>query len=163
MLPTKFRFIWPSGFGGEDLKKSANQKQEMPVAAMFVNWSGQNEKSLETRGPSIDASYQVSIHLAERFQRRLKCENLTDDGCQVMAKAKKDKQWSTKHTHKIKDRVTRTPLKTGGELRCYRRVNNSCSTSSTRHVNLGDKSWMGKGPGMLTTNVGGCMYIYEKF
>jgi hypothetical protein len=36
MLPTKFRFIWPSGFR-EDFKKSANQKQELPVAAMFVN------------------------------------------------------------------------------------------------------------------------------
>jgi hypothetical protein len=35
MLPTKFRFIWPSGFREEDLKKSANQKQEMPVAAML--------------------------------------------------------------------------------------------------------------------------------
>ena len=31
------------------------------------------------RGPSIDASYQVSVHLAERFQRRLKCEKLPDD------------------------------------------------------------------------------------
>ena len=32
------------------------------------------------RGPSIDASYQVSLHLAEGFQRRrLKCEELTDD------------------------------------------------------------------------------------
>jgi hypothetical protein len=32
------------------------------------------------RGPSIDASYQVSIHMVERFQRRrLKCEKLTDD------------------------------------------------------------------------------------
>jgi hypothetical protein len=31
------------------------------------------------RGPSIDASYQVSVHLAEGFQRkRLKCEKLTD-------------------------------------------------------------------------------------
>jgi hypothetical protein len=37
MLPTKFHFIWPSGFRGEDKKKSANQKQELPVAAMFVN------------------------------------------------------------------------------------------------------------------------------
>jgi hypothetical protein len=36
MFPTKFRFIWPSGFR-EDLKKSANQKQELPVVAMFVN------------------------------------------------------------------------------------------------------------------------------
>jgi hypothetical protein len=47
MLPTKFRFIWPSGFRGEDLKKSTNQKQESPVAAMFVNGSEQNVQSLE--------------------------------------------------------------------------------------------------------------------
>jgi hypothetical protein len=46
MLPTKFRFIWPSGFKGEDLKKLAYQKQEMPVVAMFVNGSGRNEHSL---------------------------------------------------------------------------------------------------------------------
>jgi hypothetical protein len=40
------------------------------------------------KGHSIDASYQVSVHLAEGFQRRrLKCEKLTDDGRQVMAKA----------------------------------------------------------------------------
>ena len=47
------------------------------------------------RGPSIDTSYQVSVHLVEGFQRRrLKCEKLTDDRrrttddrCQVMAKA----------------------------------------------------------------------------
>ena len=120
MLPTKFRFIWPSGFRGEDFQKSTNQKQELPVAAMFVNRSGRNEQILQRtfhrcylssfgsfgqavskektfrnqpirnknclwwpclltnraeisnlhRGPSIEASYQVSIHLAEWFQRR---------------------------------------------------------------------------------------------
>jgi hypothetical protein len=119
MLPTKFQFIWPRGFRGEDLKKSTNQKQELPVVAMFVNGSGQNVQSLERtahrcflpsfgsfgqmvseknfknqpirnkcrlwrsclstdrdemtnryRGPSIDASYQVSVHLAKRFQRK---------------------------------------------------------------------------------------------
>jgi hypothetical protein len=47
MLPTKFRFIWQSGFRGEDLKKSANQKQELPMVAMFVDGLGQNEQSLE--------------------------------------------------------------------------------------------------------------------
>jgi len=31
---------------------------------------------------------------------------------------KKDKQRSTKHTHKTKNRVTQIPLKTRGELRC---------------------------------------------
>ena len=130
MLPTKFRFIWQSGFRGEDFKKSANQKQELPMAATFVNRSNQNDQSLQRtfqgcflprfdsfglsvseeknfqkltnqkqelpvvamffngsgrneqlyRGSSIDASYQVSVHLAEGFQRRrLKCEKLSDD------------------------------------------------------------------------------------
>jgi hypothetical protein len=46
MLHTKFRFIWPKGFRGEELKKSANQKQESPVAAIFVYGSGRNEQSL---------------------------------------------------------------------------------------------------------------------
>jgi hypothetical protein len=36
---TKFRFIWSSSFRREDFKKSANQKQELPVAAMFGNGS----------------------------------------------------------------------------------------------------------------------------
>ena len=111
-------------------QKLTNQKQELSVAAMFVNGSGRNEQSLQRTchrclltsfgsfghavleekilknrpirnknslwwpcllmdrdkmstlqtGPSIDASYQVSLHLAEGFQRRrLKCEKLTDD------------------------------------------------------------------------------------
>ena len=33
-----------------------------------------------------------------------------------------DKQRSTKHTHTVKDRLTPTPLRTGGELVCSRRV-----------------------------------------
>jgi hypothetical protein len=137
MFPTKFRFIWPNSFR-EEFKKSANQKQESLVVAMFVNRSGWNEQSLQRtfhrcflpsfssfgqavseekifknrpirnknclwrpcllmnrdemsnlyREPSIDASYQVLVHLAQRYQRRrLKCEKLTDDGPQVMAKA----------------------------------------------------------------------------
>ena len=51
-------------------------------------------------------------------------------------KVQKDKQRSTKHTHKIKDRVTRTPLKTGGKLRRSGRVGSSWSTSGIRRVNL---------------------------
>jgi hypothetical protein len=119
-------------------KKSTNQKQELSVAAMFVNGSGRNEQSLQGtlqrcfqrsygsfgqtvsekknlknqpirnknrlwwpclltdrdelsnfyRRLSIDASYQVLVHLAKWFQRRrLKCEKLIDDRRQVMAKA----------------------------------------------------------------------------
>ena len=67
MFPTKFRFIWPNGFR-EESKKSANQKQALPVASMFVNGSGLNKHLYG--GPSIDGPYQVSVHLAEGFQRR---------------------------------------------------------------------------------------------
>jgi hypothetical protein len=60
----------------QNLVKSANQKQELPVAAMFVN--GWNKMSNLYKRPSIDASYQVSVHLAEGLQRRrLKCEKLS--------------------------------------------------------------------------------------
>ena len=51
-------------------------------------------------------------------------------------KGQKDKQRSTKHTYKTKDRVTRTPLKTGGDLRCSGKVSSSCSTSDNRRINL---------------------------
>ena len=40
-------YQWRIGFRGEDFQKSTNQKQELPVAAMFVNESGQNEHPLE--------------------------------------------------------------------------------------------------------------------
>ena len=141
MLPTKFRFIQPCSFRGEDFQKSTNQKQELHIAVMFVIGSRQNEQSSQRtfhgcflpnvssfcqevseeknfrnqstnnknclwweylltdrdkmsnhyRELSIDASYHVSVHLAKRFQRiRFKCEKLTGNGCQVMAKAHLD-------------------------------------------------------------------------
>ena len=51
-------------------------------------------------------------------------------------KDKKDKQRSAKHTHETKNRVTRTPLKTGSEFMCSGRISCSCSTSGPRRVNL---------------------------
>ena len=65
-----------SSFGQEvseekNLKKSTNQKQELPVVAMFVNGSGRNRQSLQRTFHRC--FYQVSIHLAKRCQwRRLK-------------------------------------------------------------------------------------------
>jgi hypothetical protein len=40
----------------------------MPVAAMLS--LDRDEMSFLDSGPPIDASYQVSVHLAKRFQRR---------------------------------------------------------------------------------------------
>jgi len=58
------------------------------------------------------------------------------DNTMAKEKGQKDKQRSTRHTYKTKDRVTRNPLKTEGELRCFGRVSSSCSTSDIRRVNL---------------------------
>jgi hypothetical protein len=47
MLPTKFRFIWQSGFRGKDfLEIDQSETRIAYMAAMFVNVSGRNEQSL---------------------------------------------------------------------------------------------------------------------
>ena len=49
---------------------------------MYRNKQNNSESTTKLhRQPSIDASYQVSVHVAEGLQmRRLKCEKLSDDG-----------------------------------------------------------------------------------
>ena len=69
MLPTKFRFIWPSGFRGEDILEINQSKNKNCLwrPCLLMDW---DEMSNIYRGPSIDASYQVSVHLTKRFRRR---------------------------------------------------------------------------------------------
>ena len=72
-------------------------------------------------------------------------------------KVRKNKQRSRNHTYKTKDRVTRTPLKTGGELMCSGRVTSSCSISGTRRIKLVtnlviSREW-GKDGEVFTTSV----------
>jgi len=67
-LPINASYQVSSSFRGQDFLNSAIQKKESPVAAMFVNGLGRNSNLY--RGPSIDDSYQVSVHLGKRFQRR---------------------------------------------------------------------------------------------
>jgi hypothetical protein len=71
MLPAKFGSIWPSSFRGEDILTLANQKQELPLAAIFVGGMGRNEELY------INAFCQVWFHLSLFFQRsRLKYEKV---------------------------------------------------------------------------------------
>jgi hypothetical protein len=42
MFPTKFRFIWQSGFRGDDFLEINQAETELPVVAMFIK-----ETSLE--------------------------------------------------------------------------------------------------------------------
>ena len=69
MLPTKFRFIWPSGYREEDFLRNR------PIRNMSCLWwpcllTDRDEMCNLYRGTSANASYQVSVHLAKRFQRR---------------------------------------------------------------------------------------------
>jgi hypothetical protein len=80
-----------------------------------------------------------------------------------MTKEKSTKgQRSTKHTYKRKDQVTRTPLKTGGELR-FRRVGSFCSTSDTRRVNLVTNSSLPKQVLPLSTEYSYASLLFENF
>ena len=63
MLPTKFRFIWQSGFRGDDFLETSQSETRIVCG-------GHAKMSSLYRGPVIDASYQVSVHLAKWFQRR---------------------------------------------------------------------------------------------
>ena len=75
--------------------------------------------------------------MAKRYQSGNQNQYIEEQTTQwLKEKVQKDKQRSTKHTHKTKDQMTRIPLKTGGELRCFGRVSSSCSTCGTRRVNL---------------------------
>jgi hypothetical protein len=47
-------------------QKLLNQKQDLPMTAMFVCLD-RYERIILYRGPSIDASYRVSVHLAKRL------------------------------------------------------------------------------------------------
>ena len=140
MLPTKFRFIWPSGFREVDffrnrpminknclwwpclltdrdklsnLYRGTSIDPSYQVSVQFAK-QFQKRKFLEIaqsetridcdghvwyrigdemsnvyREPSIDTSYQVSVHLAKGLQRRkIKCEKLTNEGRQVLANKK---------------------------------------------------------------------------
>ena len=75
------------------------------------------------RGPSIDTSYQVSVHLANVLQRRrLKCEKLTDDGRQMTddRRCTVDDRRRTPHDRRrTTDDERRTPS-VGKSSRCLR-------------------------------------------
>ena len=76
-------------------------------------------KPQHNRTPTYSQSYW---RRAWRYQRGNQNPFIEEQTTQWQKKVQKDKQRSTKHTYKTKDRATRTwtPLKTGGELRCSR-------------------------------------------
>ena len=66
MLPTKFRLIWPSGFR-EDffINRPIRNKNCLWCPCLLTD---QDEMCNLYRGPSINASYKVSVHLFKGFR-----------------------------------------------------------------------------------------------
>ena len=68
MHPTKFRFIWQSGFREDFFRnQQIRNKNCLWRPCLLLN---RDEMSNLYRGTPIYASYQVSVHLAKWFQRR---------------------------------------------------------------------------------------------
>jgi hypothetical protein len=130
-----------------------------PVENVRENWSGNQEWAIQRNWQQVwhevnrlkqtQASGAMHLFLFSplmviqvrrvwRYQRGNQNPHIEEEQITQWPKEKiqKDKQRSTKHTYKTKDRVTRTPLNTGGKLRFSGRVSSSCSTSDTRDVNL---------------------------
>jgi hypothetical protein len=58
------------------------------------------------------------------------------DNTMAKRKEKRTNNDLQNNTQKIKDRATRTSLKTGGELRCSGKVSSSCSTCDNSRVTV---------------------------
>ena len=87
-----------------------------------------------------------------RYQRRKQNPYIEEQTTQrPKEKVQKDKQRSKRNTHKTKDRVTRTPLKTRGDLRCSWMISSSCSNFFGSKYNV-----CTAGTKMINTEPGWC-------
>ena len=97
-----------------------------------------NDKKTEEHTTQWQKDRRTDNTMTKRQKNRQHNDKKTEEHTTQWQKEKvqRDKQRSTIHTHKTKDRATWTPLKTGEELMRSGRVSGSCSTSGTRRVNL---------------------------
>ena len=125
IIPAKSQFNWLSGFLTRRFLKF------QPMRTHYGPWqpcwiSNQHQKHKSGRGPSSEHFWQVWLIFVQRFQRRrFKCEKLTDRRTDAYPWQKLTwpmASWAKKYkrtnndlhniTHKTKDGVTQTSLKT---------------------------------------------------
>ena len=86
----------------------------------------QDEMSNLNRGPSIDASYQVFVHLAKRFQRRI-CKNrpIRNKNCLFVNRSGRNQAWGELHwnvMHYITITLTKPCIKLQLQLHVFAKV-----------------------------------------
>ena len=68
MHPTKFRFIWQSGFRGKYFLEINQSEKELPVPAMSSNGLGQNEQSW-IKQYLLSKTYMVKYNINTKHER----------------------------------------------------------------------------------------------
>jgi hypothetical protein len=135
---TAHRCFLPSfGSFGQTVSEEKNFKHQ-PIRNKNCLWQpclymDRDEISNLYRRHSIDASYQVSVHLAEGFQRRrLKCEKLTDN-----RRWTTDAKWWQKHTLPLARWAKKSFFPYGSML--YLKV--AISTQKNKNIHLTEDYW----------------------
>ena len=123
-----------------------------------IGWESNIKIVYERINLKVKANKTFEVRRVWRYQRGNQKSYIEEQKTQwPNEKVQKDKQRSTKHTYKTKDRVTRTPPKTGCELGCSGRVSSSCrkfkllqwwptNRTTTSHLN----PWTHKRPPRVT-------------
>jgi hypothetical protein len=99
-------------------------ERALPIP-FFTEWATWTPlKLMSVLRSSIRTKSMLYDNKVWRYQRGNQNPHIEEEQTTQWPKEKvqKNKQRSTKHTHKTKDWVTRTSLKTRGELRCSRRI-----------------------------------------
>ena len=79
MIPSKFRFIWLSSFRGEDFLEINQSETRIVCGGCLL--TDRDEMSNLYRGPSKDASYQVSVHFGFRGEQFKKNQPIRNKNC----------------------------------------------------------------------------------
>ena len=104
------------------------------ITNLYIMGVDYSTSKLTNKGEvNVTRLLQVAIRQVWRHQRGNENPYIEQITQRPKDKVHKDKQRSTKHSYKTKDRVPWTPLKTGSEFRCSGTVSSSCSTSGTRN------------------------------
>jgi hypothetical protein len=72
MLPTKFRFIWPSVFREEDFKQISQSEKRIACGGHVCKWIGKNIQSLETTAHRCFLPSFVSLGQTVSEEKNLK-------------------------------------------------------------------------------------------
>jgi hypothetical protein len=109
------------------------------ILSSRIDWSiVSTDRKTNLFSHPFELYYYIKDLWVWRYQRviriRISKKNIKHNG--QMKKYKRRNNDLKKHTHRTRDRITRTPFKSGDERRCSGKVGRCCTISGTNCVNL---------------------------